>query len=114
MPHRPCVEPGCPNFARPGSSKCVEHYRQYERERSRRRREATHGVYKKKKWLLTRLAVLARDPICKVCDRRLSTEVDHIRPLSAGGGPWKLEGLQGICSLCHREKTARENAQAAS
>lgn len=112
MPKRACAEAGCPNFARPNSGKCDEHAREYERERSRRRREATKGIFKRKKWAMTREAVLARDPICKVCDRRLSTEADHIRSLSQGGDPWRLEGLQGICTLCHREKTARENAQA--
>lgn len=35
-------------------------------ERSRARRVATNGVYKRRKWELTRRAVLARDPICKV------------------------------------------------
>jgi 5-methylcytosine-specific restriction enzyme A len=114
MPNRPCAESGCPNFARPGRARCVEHYRQCERDRSRRRREATKGIFKKKRWLMTREAVLARDPICKVCDERLSTEVDHIKPLSQGGDPWNLEGLQGICSSCHHAKTARDNAQAAS
>lgn len=110
MPERPCVEAGCPNFARPNSGKCDEHAREYERERSRRQREATRGIYKRKKWAMTREAVLARDPICKVCDKRLSTQVDHIVPLSQSGDAWDLEGLQGICSQCHWSKTARENA----
>ncbi len=33
---------------------------------------------------MARRAVLARDPICKLCDNALSTEVDHIVPLSQG------------------------------
>jgi 5-methylcytosine-specific restriction protein A len=109
MPERPCVIPGCPRFARPNSGKCDEHAREYERERSRRRREATKGIFKRKKWAMTREAVLARDSICKVCDRRLSVEVDHIMPLSEGGDPWSLEGLQGICPACHEAKTTEEN-----
>jgi 5-methylcytosine-specific restriction enzyme A len=117
MARRLCTERingrGCPNDARPRPSKCDRHAREYERERSRRRREATKGIFKKKRWAMTREAVLTRDPICKVCDGWLSTEVDHIKPLSQGGDPWRLEGLQGICTPCHQAKTARENARAA-
>ena len=68
----------CGNTAKPGKARCVDHYREYERERSARRRETTKGIFKTKKWAMTRKAVLARDPICEVCDNALSTEVDHI------------------------------------
>jgi 5-methylcytosine-specific restriction protein A len=111
VPIRLCVSPRCSNQALPGRSKCQQHYREYERERSARRRAATSGVYKRKKWEMTRRAVLARDPICKVCDKALSTEVDHIVPLAEGGDPYRLEGLQGICSPCHWAKTGAENAR---
>jgi 5-methylcytosine-specific restriction endonuclease McrA len=59
---------------------------------------------------MTRKAVLSRDPLCKVCNDAISTEVVHIVPLEDGGDPYRLEGLQGICSPCHWAKTARENA----
>jgi len=55
--------------------------------------------------------VLARDPICKVCDNALSTEVDHIIPREDGGPDFDLAGLQGICSPCHWAKTGAENAR---
>jgi 5-methylcytosine-specific restriction protein A len=109
-PHRLCNEPRCPNPARPGKAKCHTHMREYERERSTRRREATKGIFKRKRWQATRRAVLARDPLCKVCDQQLSEEVDHITPLSQGGDPWALDNLQGICGPCHWAKTALENA----
>lgn len=87
--------------------------REYERDRSARRRaDPTRGravkVYHSAKWQNTREAVLTRDPICKVCDNELSTQVDHITPLSQGGDPYKLTGLQGICDRCHWLKSARE------
>jgi 5-methylcytosine-specific restriction endonuclease McrA len=78
------------------------------------RRAATNGVYKGKKWATSRRAVLARDPICKVCDDALSTEVGHIVPLAEGGDPYDPAGLQAICSPCHWEKTAREKATRAN
>lgn len=103
--------PRCGNEAKPGKARCVDHYREYERERSARRRETTKGIFRTKRWAMTRKAILARDPICKVCDDALSTEVDHITPLSEGGDPYRLEGLQGICSPCHWAKTARESGR---
>ena len=108
-PTRLCLEPRC---ARPqtGRGRCDEHRKPIERERSRRRREATRGVYKRRLWETPRRAVLARDPICRVCEDALSTEVDHIIPLSQGGDPYRLDGLQGLCSPCHRGKTGTENA----
>lgn len=111
MPARLCLEPRCPRVAT-ARGRCDEYRRAIERERSRARREATSGVYKRRKWEMARRAVLARDPICKVCDNALSTEVDHIIPLAQGGEPYRLDGLQGICSPCHWRKTGAENAGA--
>jgi 5-methylcytosine-specific restriction endonuclease McrA len=60
---------------------------------------------------MTRKAVLARDPICKVCDQALSTEADHIVPREDGGAGHDLRNLQGICSPCHWVKSGAENAR---
>ena len=38
MPIKLCTSPRCPRQARPGASMCDQHEREYERERSRRRR----------------------------------------------------------------------------
>jgi 5-methylcytosine-specific restriction endonuclease McrA len=114
MPHRPCTEPRCPNFARPGKSKCDEHQRAYERERSRRRREATKGVYKKNRYLMARRKVLLEPCQCSGCAScakaldqkcvRLSAEADHIVPLSEGGDSFALSNLRGLCKPCHIER----------
>jgi 5-methylcytosine-specific restriction endonuclease McrA len=37
----------------------------------------------------------------------VATEVDHIQPLSRGGGH-EWENLQALCKSCHSKKTARE------
>ncbi|MGH7243359.1 MAG: HNH endonuclease [Phycisphaerales bacterium] len=55
--------------------------------------------------------VLRRDPICVVCDREPSSEVDHIRPKAQGGEDTE-ENLQGICKRCHADKTSHESAEA--
>lgn len=116
-PTRPCLEPRCPNPATPGG-RCDFHLKQRELERSRRQRaDPERGkrvkLYHSKKWLMTRKAVLARDPICTdgtVCGgKRLSSEVDHIVPLSQGGAEYDLANLRGICSGCHALKSGRES-----
>lgn len=61
-------------------------------------------------WEKIRPVILARDPICKACDRRLSTEVDHIVPLAQGGPKLDPKNLQGLCKPCHTAKTNRERA----
>ncbi|XP_029790527.1 DNA annealing helicase and endonuclease ZRANB3 [Suricata suricatta] len=35
-------------------------------------------------------------------------QVDHIRPVSGGGGQCSLDNLQTLCTVCHKERTARQ------
>ena len=62
-----------------------------------------------KGWDKTRARILRRDAyICGVCHRPGANEVDHIRPVSMGGGEDDTN-LQAIHSRpCHAAKTARE------
>lgn len=57
-----------------------------------------------------RAVVLARDPICRICDRNASSVADHVKPHK---GIWELfvalENLQGLCYECHSKKTAAED-----
>lgn len=122
MIQRPCTEPRCPNFARPNSGKCDLHAREYERERSHRRREKAkdpqgRSVYRTKIWLMRQKQAFERDPFCswRLEDgtrcQRLGEELDHIVPLDAGGAEYDAQNLQLLCTEHHRLKTARENAQ---
>ena len=109
MPIKLCQQ--CREQALPRKSRCDFHQRELERERSARRRERPAGdVYKRKLWLMRREQVLREQPICAICNDRLSEEVDHIVPLAEGGDPYRRDGLQGICKQCHSAKTAREHA----
>ena len=125
MPHSPCSEPGCPRFAHPkGRGKCLEHRRQYERERSARRRAQAkdkrgRGVYKTKTWQMRRKQAIERDPFCAWTFRdgsrcqRLGEELDHVVPLDQGGKEYDADNLQLLCAEHHRLKTAIENRSTA-
>ena len=61
------------------------------------------------RWMKLRSQILARDPVCRVCNQAEAVQVDHIVPLSQGGGD-EYSNLQGICLPCHKDKTAREQS----
>jgi len=54
-----------------------------------------------------RHVVLIEEPVCRICGRKPSTQVDHIVPLCKGGTDIR-SNLQGICDQCHEEKTAKD------
>ena len=54
-----------------------------------------------------RARILWQEPMCRVCDKAASVQVDHITPLSKGGTDDR-DNKQGICKPCHDAKTARE------
>ncbi len=60
----------------------------------------------------TRLSILARDPVCKICGEAPSTELDHRKPVRRGGEDGR-SNLQGVCGPCHVTKTGREKKRAA-
>ena len=92
----PCAEPGCP--AATNGGRCRKHRRAYERRRGTSAQRGYGGG-----WRALRAAVLARDPICKLCGRAPSTEADHKIP-KAQGGQDTMENLQGLCKPCHSRK----------
>lgn len=96
---RPCAEPGCPGIAT-HHSRCQPHARAQERRRgtaAQRGYGPGHRVW--------RLHVLARDPVCKMCNAAPSTVADHKLPLRQGG-TWALSNGQGLCGHCHNVKRA--------
>jgi 5-methylcytosine-specific restriction endonuclease McrA len=115
-PIRLCLEPRCPNPAT-GRGRCDLHRKALERERSRARREATKGVYKKKIWEMRRKQAIERDPFCAWTLRdgsrcpSLGEQLDHKVPLSEGGPAYDQWNLQLLCAEHHRLKTAIENSR---
>jgi 5-methylcytosine-specific restriction enzyme A len=96
-----CSEPGCPNLS--SESKCAKHRRKPWSTGERPDRTRGH------KWTKKRKRILRRDPVCRICNRAPSEEVDHIVPIAEGGTD---DLLQGACKPCHRAKTQAESRRA--
>ena len=64
-------------------------------------------IYDKKRWRRLRKYQLAINPLCAACGRP-ATDVDHIKPISAGGHAWDLDNLQSLCHQHHSIKTGCE------
>ena len=88
-----CMYPGCPNLVKQGRY-CYIH------------KINTQQYRRGKGWKELRQQVLEEEPICRICGKNLSTEVDHIIPIPAGNG--YRGNLQGLCKACHSAKTRRE------
>lgn len=54
-----------------------------------------------------RRAILRRDPVCRACGQRPSTEADHVIAWAEGGTHTVANG-QGLCKPCHAAKTKAE------
>jgi 5-methylcytosine-specific restriction enzyme A len=95
-----CSRPGCPHL-RP----CPEH----ERRPDQRPSAATRGYGREHR--VARLIVLARDPVCVICQGRPATVADHHpksrRDLVAADlDPDDPQHMRGLCKRCHDGFTA--------
>jgi 5-methylcytosine-specific restriction enzyme A len=78
----------------------------------------TLAFYRSKPWRSTRREVLARDPVCKVCELAVSQIGDHYpRTLR-----WYLErgdlagaldpaNVRGVCKLCHDRRSGSQGRE---
>ena len=105
---RVCSVPGCATiYPRAEGSRCQAHRRAADKARG----TATERGYNSKGHRRFRAAVLARDPICVLCDVRESTVADHW-PISRrdlleqGMNPNASEHGRGLCANCHNKETA--------
>ncbi len=108
MPHAaptPCKHTGCPRLVYAGAY-CEDHAG--ERPKSKR----VHGYNARygRRWQKIAKAVRYDEPFCRLCGK-LSTCVDHIKPIEDGGTNAR-GNLQALCWRCHSKKTRKENAGA--
>lgn len=61
-------------------------------------------------WRKLRAAVLAQEPICRLCRKAPAAEVDHIHGFHGVADPLRLDprNLRPVCAPCHRARTARQ------
>ena len=125
----PCRWPtGCRGVALPGQKGCPKHAEQLRTLRNQaqdKHRPSSTGRGYGRAWQRLRLTVLADAPFCRCggCTScrlqmrglraspsaciRASTEVDHVKPLRAGGTD-DPANLQALCKSCHSAKTISE------
>lgn len=105
-PLHPCNRPGCRTLT--PRRFCDAHTRAAQAAYDAGRPTATGRGYDAD-WRRLRVTILVRDPFCRAPDcHALSTDVDHIVPLTAGGTN-EASNLQGLCHACHAAKTLRED-----
>ena len=90
---RPCANPDCPELvSRRNQKYCSRQC--FGAMAAESRRGSTH------RWRKVRRRALMRDHhLCVRC-KSMATEVDHIVPVSQGGGD-ELSNLRSVCTLCH-------------
>ena len=104
---RYCTWPGCPELVQGG--RCQAHQAAKHKHIDRKRKGAEHrAVYQTVAWRRLRAVLLSGEPWCRACRTEWAAEVDHIVPISAGGGAYELSNLQPLCKSCHSRKTMSE------
>lgn len=106
-PPRACRKPGCRNTAQDGSAYCPHHYLTSKPTAWATSTASRHDRGYDNDWYKIAKVVRAEEPICRVCQRNATQQVDHITP-KARGGTDDRTNLQGICKACHARKTASE------
>lgn len=112
----PCKQPGCRELVRPPMSRCEQHQRNYDLNKSRRYNEQRNSdplenelnkFYKSRAWRELRKWFIQNNPVCIQCGH-IGTVVDHIVPRRSGGASFDVSNLQTMCDTCHNSKRQSE------
>ena len=63
--------------------------------------------YHTSEWRRVRDSYHKRNPNCKMCGQP-GNQVDHIKPIRAGGKKLDAKNLQTLCGKCHYKKTQKD------
>ncbi|WNI16627.1 holin [Actinacidiphila sp. ITFR-21] len=101
-----CSVPGCPQLT--DSGRCAQHRAEAEQQRGSARQRGYGAAHEQR----FRPGVLARDPVCVLCQQAPSQHADHYprsrRELAAAGlNPDDPQYGRGLCQPCHARETAR-------
>lgn len=67
-----------------------------------RHTQRCHPFYVSRRWIKLRAIILARNPVCQLCDRTLANTVDHVDNNRLNNS---LCNLWSLCQSCHSWKT---------
>jgi 5-methylcytosine-specific restriction enzyme A len=95
-----CLVTGCRARSVPGSRKCEAH-------RTAPAPKVAEAVYHSREWHAARARALRDNPWCAWCHATTGLSVDHIVPLSAGGGH-EAANLRVLCLSCHGRRSAEQ------
>ena len=96
-----CLVTGCRSRSVPGSRKCGTH-------RTPPAPKPVEPVYHSADWHRARARALRDHPWCEWCHATTQLSVDHIVPLSAGGGH-EGANLRVLCLSCHGKRSAEQS-----
>jgi 5-methylcytosine-specific restriction protein A len=108
MSLRVCSQPGCPVLI-DTAGRCPAHTKAADKARG----TATQRGYNTRGHRSFRRDVLARDPVCMICHKAMSTVADHYPAsrrdlLTQGRNPDDPNAGRGLCKQCHDTHTAAE------
>lgn len=114
---KPCVHPGCKNFAEDGKNRCAKHWaiheeklKAREQERDKRRGSARERGYGKR-WKEIRDWKIKKDRLCEFCLEKKPQQItlaECVHHIDENPRNNKYENLKSACFDCHERHHGRK------